>query len=259
MKHKKKKSPSKNLSTTNEMSSFEEMALNKYIALSGVCSRRKAVELIEKGLVKVNGVVANKPYFRVKTGDKVVYDGKQLHIEVNKQYILLNKPKNCITSLSDPRGRRTVIDIVKDACSERIFPVGRLDRETTGLLLLTNDGDLAKKLSHPSHGVKKLYYATLDKPVSEKHIEQILAGFELEDGKVQVDACGFVEGSQQFQVGIEVHIGRNRIVRRIFEHFGYSVKKLDRLIYAGLTKKGVSRGRWRHLTEEEIRVLKHFT
>ena len=152
-----------------------------------------------------------------------------------------------------------MFDVIKNACKERIFPVGRLDRNTTGLLLLTNDGDLAKKLSHPSHQVNKLYYATLDQPVSEQHVNEILAGLELDDGKVKVDACGFVEGSKGYDVGIEIHLGRNRIVRRIFEHFGYQVKRLDRVYYAGLTKKDLPRGRWRHLTEREIIMLKHFS
>jgi 23S rRNA pseudouridine2605 synthase len=237
----------------------EGMVLNKYVALSGICSRRKAVELIEKGEVKVNGEVATKPYHRVMQGDAVTHLGKSVSPEVHKQYILLNKPKNCITSLSDPEGRKTVIDAVTGACKERIFPVGRLDRNTTGLLLLTNDGELAKKLSHPSHIVKKLYYATLDKPISEEEINQILAGLELEDGKAEVDACGFIENSKGLEVGIEIHIGRNRIVRRIFEHLGYEVKRLDRMLYAGLTKKDLPRGRWRHLTSREIIMLQHFS
>lgn len=237
----------------------EGMVLNKYIALSGVCSRRKAVQLIEKGEVKVNGEIATKPYHRVMQGDTVTHLDKPISPEVHKQYILLNKPKNCITSLSDPAGRKTVIDAVAGACKERIFPVGRLDRNTTGLLLLTNDGTLAKKLSHPSHSIKKLYYATLDKPISEEEINQILAGLELEDGKAEVDACGFIENSKGLEVGIEIHIGRNRIVRRIFEHLGYQVKKLDRMYYAGLTKKDLPRGRWRHLTNREIIMLQHFS
>jgi len=237
----------------------EEIALNKYVALSGVCSRRKAVELIEQGLVSVNKKVVKIPYFRVQPNDTVIYEGKRIQPEITKQYILLNKPKNCITSHNDPEGRKTVLDVVKNACTERIFPVGRLDRNTTGLLLLTNDGDLAKKLSHPSHKVNKLYYATLDKPVLEDHINQILAGIDLEDGKVNADACGYVDNGDGYEVGIEIHLGKNRIVRRMFEHFGYQVKKLDRVYYAGLTKKNIGRGRWRHLTEKEIKMLKHFT
>lgn len=244
---------------TIEEEMAKEMAVNKYVALSGICSRRKAVEYVENGDVKINGEVATKPYQRVQPGDTVTFKDKVIRPEAVKQYILLNKPKNCITSLVDPEGRKTVIDVVKDACKERIFPVGRLDRNTTGLLLLTNDGDLAKKLSHPSHKIKKLYYATLDKEVSEEHVDQILAGLELEDGKAEVDACGFVEGSKGYEVGIEIHIGRNRIVRRIFEHFGYDVKKLDRMYYAGLTKKDLPRGRWRHLSKQEIIMLKHFS
>ncbi len=237
----------------------KEIILNKYVALSGICSRRKAVEYIEKGDVTVNGEIIKVPYHRVQTTDVVQYKGKTIKPEEKKVYFLLNKPSNCITSLKDPEGRKTVLDIVGDACKERIYPVGRLDRNTTGLLLLTNDGDLAKKLSHPSHMVKKLYYATLDKEITTEDLDKIKAGLELEDGPVEVDAVGFVENSKGFDVGIEIHLGRNRIVRRIFEHLGYHVKRLDRMYYAGLTKKDLPRGRFRPLSHKEIIMLKHFT
>ncbi len=251
-----KKEPTEKKEETAEN---DGIILNKYIALSGISSRRKAVEFIKKGHIEVNGKVVTIPYQKIYAKDKVKYKGTLISPETKKVYVLLNKPKNCITSLKDPEGRKTVLDLVEKACSERIYPVGRLDRNTTGLLLLTNDGDLAKKLSHPSHGVKKLYYAYLDKPLQQKHLDSIVNGFELEDGKVQVDAAGYVEGSDNYEVGIEIHIGRNRIVRRIFEHFGYQVKKLDRLYYAGLTKKDLPRGRWRHLSPKEVIMLKHFS
>jgi 23S rRNA pseudouridine2605 synthase len=235
------------------------MALNKYLAQSGLCSRRKAVELIAAGEVEVNGEVVTVPYLRVMPGDKVAYKGEIQRIENQKVYVLLNKPKNCITSTNDPEGRMTVMDLVAGAADERLFPVGRLDRNTTGLLLLTNDGDLAKKLSHPSHKVKKVYYATLDQALTREDLGKIQEGLELEDGTVEVDAIGYVEGSKKHEIGLEIHLGRNRIVRRIFEHLGYQVTKLDRMYYAGLTKKDIPRGKWRHLTPKEVIMLKHFT
>lgn len=235
------------------------MRLNKYIAHSGVCSRRKAADLVKEGKIKVNGKVEDNPAYVVQDGDQVVYKGKTLQPEKNKVYLLLNKPKNTITTLSDEKGRRTVMDIIGKKVEERIFPVGRLDRMTTGLLLLTNDGDLAKKLSHPSHKVKKYYHVITDKPVSEKDIEAIRKGLTLEDGFAPVDAVGYIKNKDQTEVGIEIHIGKNRIVRRIFEHLGYQVIKLDRTYYGGLTKKDLPRGRFRHLTEKEVIMLKHFT
>lgn len=237
----------------------EEMRLNRYIAQAGVCSRRKAVDLIKAKLVSVNGKVVEEPFYVVKEGDDVVYNGKSLKPELRKVYILLNKPKAVITSLSDEKGRKTVMDIVGTTIKERIYPVGRLDRETTGLLLLTNDGDLAQKLSHPSYMVKKFYHVTLDRPLLEADLNAIKKGIQLEDGFVKVEGLDYVQGSPQNEIGIEIHIGKNRIVRRIFEHLGYIVERLDRTYYAGLTKKDLQRGHYRFLTEREILMLKHFT
>ena len=237
----------------------EGMRLNKYIAHCGICSRRKAAEFIKEGLVQVNGNIIKEIGHRVLENDEVKYKGKVVSPEVNKVYLLLNKPKDYITTMSDERGRKTVMDLLKDVVKERIFPVGRLDRATTGLLLLTNDGDLAKKLSHPSHNVKKVYHVVLDRPVSQEHLDKINNGITLEDGSVEVDGVSYVKGQAKNEVGIEIHLGRNRIVRRIFEHFDYKVKRLDRVYYAGLTKKDLPRGRHRFLREREIIMLKHFT
>ncbi|HEB62734.1 MAG TPA: rRNA pseudouridine synthase [Bacteroidetes bacterium] len=236
----------------------EGMRLNKYIAHCGICSRRKAAEFIQEGLVQVNGNIVKEMGHRVLANDEVKFKGKVVRPEVNKVYILLNKPKDYITTMSDERGRKTVMDLLKDVVKERIFPVGRLDRATTGLLLLTNDGELAKKLSHPSHNVKKVYHVVLDRPVSPAHIDQINNGITLEDGAVKVDGVSYVKGKAKNEVGIEIHLGRNRIVRRIFEHFNYKVKRLDRVYYGGLTKKDLPRGRHRFLREREIIMLKHF-
>ena len=235
------------------------MRLNKYISHSGLCSRRKAADYVKEGLVKVNGKVVLEPGYEVLPEDVVSYKDKVVKPETRKVYFLLNKPKDTITTLSDERGRRTVMDIISPDVKERLFPVGRLDRETVGLLLLTNDGDLAKKLSHPSHKVKKVYQAVLDKPITDEDLEKIAAGLKLEDGFAPVDWVGYVKGESKKEVSIELHIGRNRIVRRIFEHLGYTVVKLDRVYYAGLTKKDLPRGRYRPLTEKEIIMLKHFT
>ena len=234
------------------------MRLNKYLAHSGIASRRKAAEIIKSGKVYVNGKIVNHPAYEVKSGDIVKYKGKILKPEENKVYLLLNKPKNTITSLKDERGRKTVIDLIRDDIQERIFPVGRLDYKTTGLLLLTNDGNLAKKLSHPRYKVPKVYQVTLDKNIDKRHYEQIKKGLQLHDGIAYVDWIKVMDG-KGFVLNLEIHIGKNRIVRRIFEHFGYKVKKLDRIYYAGLTKKGLKRGSYRHLTEKEIIMLKHFT
>jgi 23S rRNA pseudouridine2605 synthase len=235
---------------TNKSSNIR---LNKYIANAGVCSRREADELITKGLIKVNGKVITEMGYQVKPSDKVSYQGKTLNRE-KLVYILLNKPKNCITTTDDPEERTTVMEIVKDACEERIYPVGRLDRNTTGLLLLTNDGDLAKKLSHPSSNIKKVYQVTLDKPITEEDFLAIEKGLELEDGFIKPDALAALTPNT---LGIELHSGRNRIVRRIFEHLGYQVEKLDRTMYAGLTKKDLPRGKWRFLTQKEVIMLKY--
>lgn len=234
------------------------MRLNKYIAHSGVCSRRKAGDLVKAGKVFVNGQIELNPSYMVLEGDEVQYDNKVLKIEENKIYILMNKPKNTVTTLSDENGRMTVRDIIGDKVKERIYPVGRLDRMTTGLLLMTNDGDLATKLAHPSGEVKKFYRAILDKKISDADIAKIRNGLTLEDGFIKVDGVDFVKGGDGKVVGIELHSGRNRIIRRIFEHLDYKVERLDREYYAGLTKKDLKRGWWRHLKEKEVIMLKHF-
>jgi len=233
--------------------------LNKYVANAGICSRRKADEHIKNGLVQVNDVVVREMGYRVQPGEVVKFEGKVIEPEKNKVYLLMNKPKNVVTTVSDEKARKTVMEIVKNACTERIYPVGRLDRNTTGLLLLTNDGSLADKLMHPRNGVRKIYHVTLDKPVTKKHIQAIRDGITLEDGDVMVDKVGYIKEDDKTIISIEIHIGRNRIVRRIFEHFDYAVKKLDRVYYGGLTKKNVTRGYWRNLTEKEVIMLKHFS
>lgn len=235
----------------------EKMPLNKYISRAGVCSRREAAELIKAGEVKVNGVVNKEPGYKVVEGDVVTYKENDLEKQEKSVYLLLNKAKDYITTTDDPEGRKTVMDLFTEV-DERIFPVGRLDRNTTGLLLLTNDGHLAQKLSHPKFMSKKVYQVKLDKELSEAHFEQIQKGLDLEDGKAEVDSLAFINPETRAEVGIEIHIGKNRIVRRIFEHLGYDVKYLDRVMYAGLTKKNLPRGKWRALTDKEIIFLKHF-
>lgn len=235
------------------------MRLNKYIAKSGLCSRRKAAELVKAGEVTVNGVVEIQPAYEVKDEDVIMHQGEVLEIQDKMVYLLLNKPKNFITTLDDEQDRRTVMELVEDKTDVRIYPVGRLDRNTTGLLLFTNDGDLAKQLSHPSYRVQKFYQVTLDRDVSQEDIDAIAAGLTLEDGLAPVDAVGYIDGGGKNEVGIEIHIGRNRIVRRIFESLGYRVERLDRTYYAGLTKKDLSRGWSRHLTHKEVIMLKHFS
>lgn len=237
----------------------ETMRLNKYVANSGVAARRKADELIAQGFVKVNDEVIKEMGYRVKLTDKVRYKDKIIRPELNKVYYLLNKPKNMITTTSDEKGRKTVMDLMETVCKERIYPVGRLDRNTTGLLLFTNDGDLAKKLSHPSYEVKKIYHAVLDKPITPEDMEKIRNGLTLEDGQAPVDKLDYEEGrGTNTGVIVTIHIGRNRIVRRIFAHLGYTVIKLDRIYYGGLTKKNLSRGFHRPLKAQEIIMLKHF-
>lgn len=234
----------------------EEMRLNRYIANAGICSRREADALIAAGEIRVNGEVVTEMGYKVQPTDTVQYGKTNLNRE-KLVYVLLNKPKDFITTTDDPEGRKTVMSLVAAASKERIFPVGRLDRNTTGLLLFTNDGEVAQKLSHPSHKNKKIYQAELDKPLTAEHLGQIAAGLELEDGKAEVDDVAVVAGNAHF-VGIELHVGRNRIVRRIFEHLGYDVVALDRVQYAGLTKKDLPRGKWRFLTEQEVIRLKYF-
>ena len=233
----------------------EAMRLNKFMANAGVCSRRAADELIQKGLVKVNGVPVTELGTKITHSDVVEYNDKVVVLE-SKCYILLNKPKDCVTTSDDPNGRKTVMDLVKGACEERIYPVGRLDRNTTGVLLLTNDGDLASKLTHPQYVKKKIYQVWVDKAISEEHMQQIADGVELEDGPIHADAISYVSPTDRKQAGIEIHSGRNRVVRRIFESLGYHVVKLDRVYFAGLTKKDLPRGRWRYLTQEEVNFLK---
>lgn len=233
--------------------------LNKYVANAGICSRRKADEYIKQGLVQVNDEIIKEMGYRVQPGDVVKYKGEVIKPESNKVYLLMNKPKNVVTTVSDERARKTVMEIVKNACTERIYPVGRLDRNTTGLLLLTNDGSLADKLMHPRNGVRKIYHVTLNKNVTKKHLIEIAEGITLEDGPVLVDKVNYVKADDKTLISIEIHIGRNRIVRRIFEHFKYEVKKLDRVYYGGLTKKNITRGYFRHLTEKEVIMLKHFS
>lgn len=234
----------------------EQMPLNKFIAHAGVCGRREAADLVKDGKVTVNGDKVFEPGYKVSSKDKVLVKGKQVFLQRNAVYILLNKPKDYITTASDPQGRKTVLDLIKTATPERVYPVGRLDRNTTGVLILTNDGELAQKLTHPSFEVKKIYEVTLDKPVIKKDLEAILSGITLEDGFVQADAVGYADDKLKNIVGIEIHSGRNRIVRRIFEHLGYDVKGLDRVMFANLTKKNVDRGKWRFLNEKEVRLLK---
>ena len=233
-----------------------EIRLNKYLADSGICSRREADDLILAGAVTVNGEVVTELGTKVKTTDKVVYGGQTLNRE-KLRYVLLNKPKGVITTSDDPYERHTVMDLVEGACQERIYPVGRLDRNTIGLLLLTNDGELAKTLTHPSHNVKKLYHVTLNKPLTAADFEQIEKGLTLEDGPIQVDKIDYVADDPTMrEVGVEIHSGRNHIVRRIFESLGYEVMKLDRVMLAGLTKQNLPRGHWRFLTSAEISMLK---
>ncbi len=233
----------------------EKIRLNKYISNSGVCSRREADTLIEKGEIKVNGVVVKEMGVGVSPKDKVEYKGKVLSTE-KKVYILMNKPKDTVTTASDPQGRRTVMDIIQNACPERVYPVGRLDRNTTGLLILTNDGELSKQLTHPSFETKKIYHVFLDRPFLPEHFQTIQKGIELEDGFIKPDSVNYVEQKDPSQLGIEIHSGKNRIVRRLFEHLGYEVEKLDRVLFAGLTKKNLPRGKWRFMDEKEVRFLK---
>ena len=233
----------------------EPIRLNKYLANAGVCSRREADEFITAGVVTVNGEVVSELGTKIKRGDKVMFHDQPVNIE-RKIYILLNKPKDTVTTSDDPQARKTVLDLVKNACPERIYPVGRLDRNTTGVLLLTNDGDLASKLTHPKFLKKKIYQVHLDKKLTRADMDQIAHGIQLEDGEIHADAISYVDENKKEDVGIEIHSGRNRIVRRIFESLGYKVLKLDRVYFAGLTKKGLRRGDWRFLTENEVNFLR---
>jgi 23S rRNA pseudouridine2605 synthase len=229
--------------------------LNRYIANTGICSRREADKLILSGDIRVNGKTVSELGIRVMPGDTITYKGKKLLGE-KKVYVLLNKPKDCVTTVRDPQGRKTVMDLVRGCCEERIYPVGRLDRNTTGLLLLTNDGDLAAALAHPSYNMKKVYHIHLNRNIAPTDLEKISQGLELDDGFIRPDSIQYVENGDRKQVGMEIHSGRNRVVRRIFEKMGYSVVRLDRVYFAGLTKKGLPRGHWRFLRDKEVSLLK---
>lgn len=229
--------------------------LNKYLANAGVCSRREADSYIAAGAVKVNGEVVTELGTKVKRGDLISFHEQPVRLE-SKVYVLLNKPKNTVTTSDDPQNRKTVMDLVKGACPERIYPVGRLDRNTTGVLLLTNDGDLASKLMHPKYVKKKIYQVRLDRDVAIEDMQAIADGIELDDGEIHADSIAYVAEDTLNEVGMEIHSGRNRIVRRIFEKLGYQVQKLDRVYFAGLTKKNLPRGRWRYLTEQEVNMLR---
>jgi len=241
---------------TAKTSGLEGIRLNKYISNAGICSRREADDLIASGVVQVNGKIITEMGFRVKPADIIKYGGQTLKKE-RLVYLILNKPKDYITTVDDPQQRRTVQELVQGACRERIYPVGRLDRATTGLLMFTNDGDLTKKLTHPRYGVRKIYHVELDKPLKRSDMDKISEGLELEDGEIKVDEITYTgDGKDKASVGVELHSGKNRIVRRIFEHMGYNVRKLDRVMFGPLTKKDMPRGRWRFLTDQEVGMLK---
>ena len=231
--------------------------LNRFVAQAGICSRREADVLIAAGVVSVNGEMITEMGYRVLQTDKVQVEGDTIKAET-KRYVLLNKPKNFLAAAEDPQGRRTVMQLIKGACKERVYPVGRLDRDTTGLLLLTNDGEMAKRLSNPKMGVRNLYHASIYEKVKKEHLLAMLEGFVLDEKFVKIDKASFVKDDPR-QIGVEIHSSRNRIVRRIFEHFGYRVTKLDRVVYSCLTKKDVPRGDWRHLTEQELSILRMTT
>jgi 23S rRNA pseudouridine2605 synthase len=259
----KKKTPLHRKNTKKQYKKIKEtpksdessgIRLNKYIANSGICSRREADTYIEHGSVEINGKLVTEMGYKVQPGDVVRFDGTSISPE-QKKYILLNKPKNYITTMDDDRGRKTVMELIANASKERIYPVGRLDRNTTGLLLFTNDGDLAKKLTHPKHNVRKLYHASLDRKLELKDLDKLRGEVIIEGRKVFIDAISYVNGEPKSEIGIEIHSGRNRIVRKIFEHVGYKVNKLDRFVFAELTKKNLPRGRWRELSNLEVTNL----
>ena len=248
--------------TVNEQPAREPLPgatlpLNKYVAHAGVSSRRAAATLVKEGKVTVNGTVITDPGTKVLYTDTVKVGGKKVTVSSHFVYILLNKPKDFLTTTTDPQGRKTVQQLISKATEERVYPIGRLDRNTSGVLLFTNDGDLAQKLSHPKNEMKKVYHVGLDKPLTKQHFEKIMGGVELEDGLAKVDEMAYADPKDKTQIGLEIHSGKNRIVRRIFASLGYDVKTLDRVMYAGLTKKNVQRGNWRFLTEKEIRALKY--
>lgn len=233
----------------------DSIRLNKYIASSGICSRREADELISAGVITVNGNSIIELGTKIKPSDDVRYNGKRMKTE-RKVYLLLNKPKDYVTTTDDPKERKTVMMLVDGACPERVYPVGRLDRQTTGVLLFTNDGDLAKKLTHPGYNKKKIYQVNLDKTITSSDMKLLADGITLEDGFIQPDALSYISADSKKEVGLEIHSGRNRVVRRMFEHLGYRVMRLDRVYFAGLTKKNLTRGKWRFLSEQEVSRLK---
>lgn len=239
----------------NPEGSAEGIRLNQYLAHAGVASRREADELIKTGIVEVNGKIITELGHRVLSGDRVKFDGRFLHPE-KKVYVLLNKPKGFLTTTRDEKNRKTVMDLIANASPYRLYPVGRLDRQTTGVLLLTNDGDLAKKMTHPAHQIKKIYHVILDRKFQGGDFEKIREGVRLPEGKTKIDAISYVQGATKNEIGLELHIGWNRVVRRIFEALGYEVTKLDRVSFGGLTKKALKRGQWRILTEKEVNFLK---
>jgi 23S rRNA pseudouridine2605 synthase len=245
----------KKTSPVEKKAESSPIRLNRYIANSGVCSRRDADELIRQGLITVNGRQVKDLATRVSSEDEIRYKNRKLSSE-KKVYILLNKPKDYVTTVEDPHADHTVLDLVKDACSERVYPVGRLDKSTTGLLILTNDGDLAGRLSHPKYNRKKIYHVFLDRVVSKNDLFKLTEGIDLEGEIIAADAVSYTEPDDKSQIGIELHSGQNRVVRRLFENLGYKVKKLDRVYYAGLTKKNLPRGKWRFLTDKEVSMLK---
>ncbi|MEL6485212.1 MAG: pseudouridine synthase, partial [Bacteroidota bacterium] len=244
-------SNAKRKTTAKATKNPNEIRLNKYIANAGICSRREADTFIAAGNVTVNGKVVTEMGYKVQKNDDVRFDGRRLNPE-QKEYVLLNKPKGFITTTNDEKGRRTVMELVSGASNSRLYPVGRLDRATTGLLLFTNDGDLARRLTHPKFGVRKIYHVVLDKNLTAADLRKIQEGLTLKDGEIQVDEIAYIQGSPKREVGVEIHSGRNRIVRRLFAHLGYTVAKLDRVVFAGLTKKDLPRGHWRNLTQQEV-------
>jgi 23S rRNA pseudouridine2605 synthase len=248
----------KNQSNQSKSSADTDMRLNKYLANAGIAARRKCDELIRQGLVKVNGNTVTEPGFRIKKDDSISFRDKKVFTG-KKYYVLLNKPRDFITTTDDEHERKTVMDLIKNASPERLYPVGRLDRNTSGVLLLTNDGELTEKLTHPSKKVKKIYEVRLDRALPLSEMEKISRGVQLEDGLASIDEIAYADPRDRRVIGIEIHMGKNRIVRRIFEHFGYRIERLDRTYFAGLTKKNLQRGHWRHLSEQEVRQLKYFT
>ncbi|MBJ7429642.1 MAG: rRNA pseudouridine synthase, partial [Bacteroidia bacterium] len=244
-----------NKKSAEEDLNFGEIRLNRFISNAGICSRREADTLIEAGLVTINGKAITEMGYKVKAGDDIRYNGQRLNVE-DKIYILMNKPKDAITTMEDPEGRSTVFDLIEGKLAQRVFAVGRLDRNTTGVLLLTNDGDLAQRLTHPKFEVEKVYVATLNKPLTKNDMWQLAGGIELEDGPIKPDALAYSEEERKDVIGVEIHSGRNRIVHRMFEHMGYLVDKLDRVAYAGLTKSKLKRGEWRELTDKELKMVR---